>query len=190
VNNETTKLFLDLDGVLADCADEYHRLTGGDNSDKGKVRLERLKPFPHFYRHLPLMHDAMTLWNFVAPFHPSILSAQSNFVPASRQDKIEWVAEHFHLTDPTRVIIVEYPNEKYKHCTPGAILIDDSEKNCAEWERAKGIAILHKNAAETIAKLKPILNTAAHVREAFEQLIAEPDCANVLESFDELIDRT
>jgi hypothetical protein len=36
------------------------------------------------------------------------------------------------------------------------ILIDDWSKNIKEWEAAGGIAIKHKNAAETIAALKKL----------------------------------
>jgi 5'(3')-deoxyribonucleotidase len=140
------------------------------------------------------MPDAMKLWNFLKPYEPHILSAASNYLPASKQDKIEWVAQQLHLTGK-KVIVVDYPNQKWRHCTPGAILIDDNTKNCAEWTKAGGIAILHKSVDDTIRKLKALLNhvDTHHVHEAFEQLKAqtqEPVCENVIETFDELIDRT
>jgi 5'-nucleotidase len=37
---------------------------------------------------------------------------------------------------------------------PGDILIDDMEKNCKAWEELGGKAIVHKNALDTIAKLR------------------------------------
>jgi 5'(3')-deoxyribonucleotidase len=150
------EIYIDLDGVLADYAGEYRRRTGGDPEEKGKIKAARLKAHPHFYRNLPVLPDALELWSFLKPYEPSILSAASNFVPASRDDKHAWVAEHLHLPE-TKIIVVDYPNQKFKHCTGGAILIDDNAKNCWEWENACGIAILHTCAGETIEKLKGLV---------------------------------
>ena len=185
------KLWIDLDGVLADYEGEYRRLTGGDPSEKGKVKAARFKTHPHFYLHLPLLPDAMQLWHFVKPYDPSILSAASNYVPASRQDKYEWVKHHFGLSG-SKVIVVDYPNEKWKHCQgKKSVLIDDNAKNCAEWEKAGGTAIFHKSAADTIQKLKVLIShiETTHVKEAFDQLKEAP-CINVEEAFDDLVDRT
>jgi hypothetical protein len=147
------------------------------------------------------MTDYLKLWHFVEPYHPTILSAKSNYVPFSKEDKIQWLSQYLHLTDPKRIIICNYPNEKTRYCIPGAILIDDSTKNCSEWINAGGNAIIHHNAEQTIQKLKPILHQleVSNVTEAFEQLAivdamnelrSDTTCENVLEVFDELVDRT
>lgn len=188
---QTPPIFVDLDGVMADYEGEYRRLTGADPNEKGKIKFSRFKPFPNFYRHLPLLPDAMTLWHFLKPYDPHILSAASNFVKTSRQDKYEWVHEHLHLSGP-KVIVVDYPNEKWKYCTKGAILIDDNAKNCAEWEHAGGVAILHTSAASTIHKLKELLGhqheavSTQNVVEAFQTLSEAVTTSNVEETFIEL----
>jgi len=191
MNTPTPELFFDLDGVLADYEGEYRRLTGGDPSEKGGVKAKRFKDHPHFYRHLPLLPGAMKMWNFALPYHPKILSAQSNYVKASRQDKHEWVEEHLHLSGP-RVVVVNYPNDKYKHCKPGAILVDDNAKNCEEWEKAGGVAIRHHDVDKTIKRLKELLGhvDTTHVHEAFDELQKPVTCDNLAEAFEELIDRT
>lgn len=187
-NNMEFELFVDLDGVLADYEGEYRRLTGGDPSEKGKQKAQRFKAHPHFYRHLPLLSDAMKLWNYVKQFNPSILSAASNYVPASRQDKYDWVAEHLGLRGP-KVIVVDYPNHKQKYCKgKHSVLIDDNTKNCSEWINAGGTAIIHKSAESTIHKLKELMAPTHHVHEAFVTLAVPTE--NVAEAFDELIDRT
>jgi hypothetical protein len=189
--SKTPEIFVDLDGVMADYEGEYRRVTGGDPSEKGKVKASRFKPFPNFYRNLPLLPDALQLWHFLKPYHPSILSAASNFVKASRQDKYEWVHEHLGLSGP-KVIVVDYPNEKWKHCTPGAILIDDNAKNCLEWEQAGGVAIKHTSAANTIRKLKEILGhqnetvSTPNVVEAFQKLSKTIATPNLTQAFEEL----
>jgi hypothetical protein len=185
------EIFLDLDGVFADYEGEYRRLTGGDPSEKGKTKAMRFKSFPHFYLNLPLLPDAMKLWSFVKVFHPKFLSAASNYLKASREDKENWVLHHFHVTGNDRVIIVNYPKDKWQHCKPGAILIDDKLQNCADWEHAGGIAIHHVSADLTIKKLKQILErenyvAAHHVVETFERLYVEPPTPNLTETFSQI----
>jgi 5'(3')-deoxyribonucleotidase len=171
-------IFLDMDGVIADYDLGYTRI-GGEKTDKGSSKAKRLKPYPHFYRDLPPTNDCMKLWHFLAPYKPVILSAQSNFVPHSKEDKIHWLKEHLGLTDTSRIIICNYPTDKQKHCEPGAILIDDNTKNCSEWVNAGGVAIIHKSAEDTIRKLKAILEhdkhtETPHVAEAFDKLKEAP----------------
>ena len=182
------EIFLDFDGVFADYQDEYRRLTGGDPAEKGKMKAMRFKSFPHFYLNLPLLPDAMKLWNFVKVFHPKFLSAASNYLKSSREDKHKWVLQHFNVSGNDRVIIVNYPKDKWQHCKPGAILIDDKLQNCNEWEQAGGIAIHHVSADMTIKKLKQILQrenyaAAHHVMETFERLYVEPPTPNLMEAF-------
>jgi hypothetical protein len=187
---ENLDLHIDLDGVLANY-DKAYRLLGGDPAEKGATKAMRLKPHQHFYRDLELMPDAMELWNFVKQYHPSILSAASNYLAkTSRPDKLEWVEKHLHMTGP-KVVVVNYPNEKVRHCKPGSILVDDSVKNCAEWEKAGGIAILHTSAADTIHKLKSIIHehqmkATQHVHEAFREIAEMPPTPNLQEAFEKL----
>ena len=180
----THELFLDVDGVFADYEGEYKRLTGGDPSEKGKVKYQRFRQFPHFYRFLPLMPDAMKLWNFVKQFNPYFLTAMSNYLQTSREDKEQWLSQHFHVHGP-KVIIVAYPHDKYKHSGPGKILVDDNAKNCDEWVRAGGIAIHHKTVDDTIRRLK-VLYGHSETTHVVETLQAIQDTPNVFEAFQSL----
>jgi 5'(3')-deoxyribonucleotidase len=151
-------IYVDLDGVLADHDKHYHDLTGGNaRTEKGKVRRDALAPYPHFFRDIPLMPGAMQLWHFVAPHNPSILTAKSNFAKFSGPDKREWSKEHFGLTG-TRVVVVDYPQDKKNYAKPGNILIDDRADNCEEWRKAGGVAIEYHNAGAAIAQLQKILH--------------------------------
>lgn len=183
------KIWCDQDGVLADYNKAYREL-GGDPTEKGSVKAKRLKSHPHFYRTLPMMPDALVLWKFLEQYHPSIMTAASNYVPYSREDKIEWLEEHLHLTDPKRITVVNYPQDKQKHCRPGDILIDDNTKNCSEWINAGGVAVIHHNAEQTIRKLKEILgHPTEHVQEAFQALAETPGTPNLVEAFGQRIGR-
>ena len=84
-----------------------------------------------------------------------ILSAKSNYLKTSYDDKIEWVSTHLHMTGP-KVHIVAYPQDKQKLCKKGDVLIDDNTKNCSEWINAGGTAIIYKDAESCIRKLKAL----------------------------------
>ena len=150
------RIFVDLDGVLADYMKKYMTL-GGGRDDNSKRRRVILKKDPMFFHDLELMPDAMQLWNYVLPFDPYILSAQSNFVPGSRSQKYAWVETNLNMVGE-KVIVVDYPSDKYKYCTSeDDILIDDKAKNCSDWGNAGGRAILHKSSKKTIEELAIIL---------------------------------
>jgi hypothetical protein len=79
------RVFVDLDGVMADYNKAYAAL-GGKPDDKGgkKVNVFKTDPnYPHFYLHLDLMHDAMVLWHYLTT-HSHVHEAfehMSNTVP-------------------------------------------------------------------------------------------------------------
>ena len=178
------ELVLDCDGVVADYEGEYRRLTGADPSEKGKLKAMRFRQMPHFYRNLPLLPDAMKLWAYAKPLNPVFLTAMSNFQMTSREDKEQWLHQHFGVSGK-QVIIVAYPHDKYKHAAPNKILVDDNAKNCDEWVRAGGIAIHHKSVDDTIRRLKVLYghSEATHVVETFQAI---QDTPNVIEAFQSL----
>lgn len=199
------EIYLDSDGVLADYEGEYKRLTGGDPAEKGKVKAMRFRQFPRFYANLPLMPDAMKLWNYCKPFDHYVLTASSNYTCTSKEDKQHWFRQHFNFGGD-HLIVVAYPHDKYKYAGKGKILVDDNAKNCAEWEKAGGIAIHHISVEDTIRRLKVLYGhfEATHVVETFQamaetpnlvetfqQMSEAPTTDNVFAAFDELlIERT
>jgi len=173
---------------MADYEGQYRKL-GGDPEEKGGKKANRFKrpEFEHFYLHLPLLPDALTLWNFCKKVcleghlvGPNILSAKSNFQRTSYDDKVIWVERHLHTSGP-HVVIVNMPNQKQQHCKPGDILIDDNTKNISEWVNAGGVGIIHKNAKKTIEQLRALIHTStSNVHEAHETDLAT---LNVQETF-------
>ncbi len=68
------------------------------------------------------------------------------------EDKAKWV--HRLLSKDIKVNIV-FREDKPQYCTgKDCILIDDMEKNIAEWEAMGGTGIQNVSAAETMERLK------------------------------------
>ena len=57
-------------------------------------------------------------------------------------DKVCWAQEHF---PGIPVFLGPYSQDKWQHCRPGDILIDDRTSNCTEWENAGGHSHIYKS---------------------------------------------
>jgi len=99
---------------------------------------------------MEFMPDGRKLWDAIKKYDPTILSSPTRH-PSSVEGKKKWLKENL----PGVPYIIESKKEKYAE--PGAILIDDREKNIKKWEDAGGIGILYKNAESTIKKLDEIM---------------------------------
>jgi hypothetical protein len=151
-----THLFLDLDGVLADfdagakavldmSPREFEAKHG-----KGEFwrRLARAKDF---YATLPLLPDAMVLFDAVKHLDPTILTGLPLGNWAAPQ-KIRWAARHF----PGTKIITTMARDKFKHMTGMDVLVDDRSDHRERWKAAGGVFIHHKNARDSLRQLAEI----------------------------------
>jgi hypothetical protein len=146
-------LFVDQDGVLADFDAHYFATFGikcskvDDNVDWRAVRLEK-----NFYAGIPQMPDMWTLWNFIAPFHPTILTGiPDSIAEEATRNKTEWAVRHIGSHVP---IICCRSRDKSSYCQPGDVLIDDWDKYRDLWVAKGGTWITHRSAHETITDLK------------------------------------
>jgi len=148
------KIYVDMDGVLTDFSRHVSQIAGKNIGKKfnDDPRIWKLinKAGTAFWSTMPWMPDGHMLWNVVSKRSPTILSAPSRH-PSSIKGKREWIAKNI----PGTPSIID--GDKYKYAKPGDILIDDRTKNTSKWEAAGGIAILHKNAVDTIKQLKEML---------------------------------
>lgn len=148
------KIYCDLDGVLADFDRHYARCFGvwpskaADNVDWNKVRNH-----DQFFYGITPMHDMDRLWRQIQPYGPTILTGCPSSVDASDNEKHEWVRKH--LGDYVPVICCR-SREKYKHCKPGDLLIDDWEKYQGLWLDAGGVWVTHVDAESTIKQLAAV----------------------------------
>lgn len=148
-----TRLFLDLDGVLADFDRGVKAVTGKRPDQLPRKAMWRaLEQAPDFYGTLEMMHDAQVLWDFCRPHKPIILTGLplGDWAP---EQKRRWVANM--LGRDVRVITC-LSRDKHRYSGPGRVLVDDRESLRAAWERAGGIFILHLSAEQSIAALKKL----------------------------------
>ena len=147
------QLYLDCDGVLADFDSGATAILGlRPNTYEARHGIgrfwQRLAAAPDFYFGLPLMDDAMTLFEAVRHLHPIILTGLPRGNWAADQ-KVRWAALYF----PGTRIITTLARDKRDHCREGDVLVDDQHKHRHLWEGAGGIFIRHRNAAETLVQL-------------------------------------
>jgi hypothetical protein len=147
------KLFLDLDGVLADFDRGVETLLGKRPDELAPARMwAALARAPQFFATLEMMHDAQELWDFCRPFGPTILTGLPRGDWAERQ-KRRWVANM--LGRDVKVLTV-MSRDKHHYAAPGHVLVDDRIKLRGAWEAAGGIFIHHVSAARSIARLRRV----------------------------------
>ena len=153
------KLFVDLDGVLADFDKSAGAILGTDNIYKyefvwgQEVFWQKLNAYQKFFRNLEKMPDADRLWSAVKHLNPTILTALPH-EGADRvaQQKRAWVYDHFGSPEIITCLTKDKPN----YCGPGDILIDDRAVNRDAWIKAGGTYVIHTTAARTIGTLQAL----------------------------------
>lgn len=146
------KIYIDMDDVVADWigfARDFFK-----NPDLGtpgtiipQEDWNKLVKEQRMYRDLKVRHDAKSLiaWlNWYKTVHTDdvelfFLTAvpHNNDMPYAFMDKVNWAQKHFPNIP---VFFGPYSHDKYIHCKPGDILIDDRTSNCEEWRREGGLA--------------------------------------------------
>ena len=153
------KLFLDCDGVLADfdalasdilgmAPREFESIYGS------KEFWKRLARFEDFYGQLPLMSDAMYLWESVKHLKPTILTGCPHGQWAQPQ-KVRWAKKMF---GEDVSIITCRSRDKRLHMHEGLhnVIVDDWPEYITLWEEYGGTFILHRTADESLKQLQSI----------------------------------
>lgn len=145
------KIFVDMDGVLADFDSGYEQAFGVRPSKADdNVDWEAVRQIDGFYENLPPMPDLAELWHFLDPLKPTVLTGVPSDVAEAPDNKKAWVR---NLLGPDVPVICCRSREKSQHASPGDILIDDWEKYRHLWIKAGGRWITHRSASETISEL-------------------------------------
>lgn len=152
-----SRIYVDLDGVLADFDTAANAVIGEDHYkfswQRGDALLwQRLNAVSDFFLSMPMMPDAEHLWRAVEHRDPAILTAlpKTNREEVARQ-KREWVKKHL---GPNVSVITCMTRDKPDYATPGAVLIDDRTVNQPDWEAAGGHFIHHLSAMHSILELR------------------------------------
>lgn len=168
-------IFIDLDDVTADFMGYLNKALGRSYAVGDKVTQEDWDEIRTY--HQRIFHDLEPNKEFIPLFqricynanrsdiafltalpHPDHLSTWA-YAP---MDKINWVREYcgdvIRMKWHPPVFLGPYAHDKYKHCEIGDVLIDDNATNCADWERAGGIAHLYRNANDCQQFLDTLFN--------------------------------
>ena len=150
------RLFLDLDGVLADFNRHYHDCFGvWPDAALDNVNWLAVAGWEDFYLGIPPMPDYQVLWQWSLPHSPSILTGIPHSVERqATANKRAWVERWLHPMPP---VFTCRSRDKARYCSPGDILVDDRERYRPLWEAAGGIWITHRSAAESVAALSLLL---------------------------------
>jgi len=161
---EIKKIYLDLDGVLADFDGGLRKLCGVEPVDQMHATKEdedrtfgAIRDCEHFYRRMEMLPGAKELFDRLYAAYGDRLEILSGVpspkrnIPEAGEDKLAWVKEH--LSETVKVNLVRRA-EKKEYCTgKDCVLIDDFEKNIQEWEAAGGTGILFQDMEEVFRKL-------------------------------------
>jgi 5'(3')-deoxyribonucleotidase len=153
------RLFLDLDGVLADFDRGVVDLLGMPSArfEKRygiKEFWRRLAKAPDFYARLPLMPDARLLFDAIEHLTPTILTGLPLGKWAAPQ-KVAWCEEHF----PRVPVITCMARDKHRFMDPGDVLVDDRDRHRPAYEAHGVVFVHHKNAKQSLRELRSIYQT-------------------------------
>lgn len=157
-----TKIYLDMDGVIADFHKRYHEIHNCSPShDDARKRFgQRFATFIQNkeFQNLDLMPDATVLLNYLngCGVPVEILSSTArpvNNAEISRQKEI-WLGKH-NINYPAN--FVPGKQFKYKFADENSIIIDDTPSVIDDWNKAGGTGILHHDALTTISILGSLL---------------------------------
>jgi hypothetical protein len=155
------KIWLDLDGVIADFGKKFKEVYGikppDTTLDKGKEEQNRFKDFvhEHYFAELDLMPDALMGINFLRrtkiPVEILSSTARPEFYDTLSTDKKIWLQRN-GIEFPSTFV----PDKRHKrnYVSENAILIDDTPVNIDQWRTDGGIGILHKDWYDTISILQ------------------------------------
>lgn len=142
-----------MDDVVADFKG-YARKVLRKEPDNGyrypENEWRRLKDNPRIYHDLQIKDGAEDLvkwcheWCIRNNDRLFFLTAlpRNNDIPWAIWDKVHWAKKNF---PGIPVHFGPYSGDKWKHCKPNDLLIDDRGSNCKEWEAAGGISFQYKN---------------------------------------------
>ncbi len=161
------KIYLDMDGVLADFDRGMMELCGMDMSkqdttdpDERTWMWELVRRTDHFYARLPLMPHAQELFARTYGRYGDrceILTAlpkPERQVLTAHDDKIAWVRQY--LSSQIVVHTVQRESKKDFARGPGYILIDDFSKNITAWQEAGGTGIHYTDYQKAVNELAAI----------------------------------
>jgi 5'(3')-deoxyribonucleotidase len=150
---QTSEIYVDMDGVLADFFGEWAKVMKVDHYSKIdnvdiNVALQKIRDTNDFWLNLPMLPQAKQLLSLIKKVKGSynICSSPLADDPNSEPHKREWIKKNLSFFPPKEVIITSN-KPKYATQSDGTpnILIDDFGKNVNAWEAAGGEGFKYKD---------------------------------------------
>jgi len=172
---QTSEIYVDMDGVLADFFGEWAKVMKVDHYSKIdnvdiNVALQKIRDTNDFWLNLPMLPQAKKLLSLIKKVKGSynICSSPLADDPNSEPHKREWIKKNLSFFPPKEVIITSN-KPKYATQSDGTpnILIDDFGKNVNAWEAAGGEGFKYKDHKfeRTAKELQQHMNEPANERE-------------------------
>lgn len=165
---EITKIYFDMDGVLADfekgvreiCGIDAYSLNVRRPAGYDELLWAKVREADHFYDRLELLPGAKEMFDAVRSAYGDRCEILTGIpkpykgVKTAAEDKISWMRR---LLSEDIVMNIVYREEKKNYCKgPDHILIDDMVKTIKQWDDLGGTGILHVNSEETMKQLKKL----------------------------------
>ena len=152
------RVFVDMDGVLADFDTRYRALFG-EPPDRTQPTPDWFWPTVReagaFFEDLDPLPDAQQLWDGLAKYDPTVLSGiptVEEMADAAAQ-KRRWLQRHFG--DVPHIFCRS--KDKCLHGQPGDILIDDWTKYRNRWVKMGGIFVVHTSAEQSLREVHALM---------------------------------
>ena len=106
-----------MDGVLADFKKGAEKSTGVPikqwmNLTKD-AKWDPIRNDKRFWEDLPWMSDGKTLWNFIKPYKPDLLSAYTNRDPNCKSGKLKWASKNLGLSGNRINLVMRSEKQNY-----------------------------------------------------------------------------
>jgi len=151
---QTSEIYVDMDGVLADFFTEWGKLMGVENwYDITKefdinTALQKIRDTDNFWLELPLTKNATNLLNLIKDIKGeyTILSSPLPGDKNSEPHKRKWIEKNLSFFPPKEVLI-RHDKDSFATQPDGTpnILIDDYGVNVRKWEAKGGVGFKHKD---------------------------------------------
>ncbi len=158
---KAVKIYVDMDGVLADFDTHFFNLYGFQPQEfekkyGEKAFWDKVYSYVDFFAHMPPFHGHRYFYNELLRITPHVIILSSP--SKTNRDlciKGKLFFLKYHMTNQLgETPFAIFESRKYLYACPNSILIDDYSKKIDAWNEAGGIGILHSgDYDETLKKV-------------------------------------
>jgi|AACY02.14.fsa_nt_gi 5'(3')-deoxyribonucleotidase len=178
----TPKIYLDMDGVLADFFSEYAKMAGVKSGQYREIPKDKVEATldamvgTDFFARLPVFPSVPALLKLVLSYtdHYNICSSplRGDFANSEKYKRV-WIKDH--LNPQPQDIIITANKSKYAKQADGTpnVLIDDRGINISGWIGAGGIGVKYQADEDSLSIVKQALDKAFKKEDTEESWIID-----------------